>query len=259
MPRRHRRLRPAGRTSAAASSRSGQTSACAGTTTSASAATLDLDDSRRTRLRPRSGRATCSATGRGVSGLARSRRASADGLAALPRAARATRSGSTSSPTRRRWPRSRQPRRRSCSSGTATPAGDRLATAASSTAATPRRNGDRARRSGRWLLNPGSVGQPRDGDPRAAWLLLDLDAGRASFRRVDYDDRGDAGGDQAKRGCRRSSATGSRPAPSGWRSWTTRRALARAPLRGLLGGAERRCPRGRERAGLPPAPCRSAT
>ena len=38
----------------------------------------------------------------------------------------------------------------------------------------------------RWLLNPGSVGQPRDGDPRAAWMLLDLDAGRASFRRVDY-------------------------------------------------------------------------
>jgi predicted phosphodiesterase len=39
---------------------------------------------------------------------------------------------------------------------------------------------------GRWLLNPGSVGQPRDGDPRAAWMLLDLDSGRASFRRVDY-------------------------------------------------------------------------
>jgi diadenosine tetraphosphatase ApaH/serine/threonine PP2A family protein phosphatase len=39
---------------------------------------------------------------------------------------------------------------------------------------------------GRWLLNPGSVGQPRDGDPRAAWLLLDLGAGRASFRRVPY-------------------------------------------------------------------------
>jgi len=38
----------------------------------------------------------------------------------------------------------------------------------------------------RWLLNPGSVGQPRDGDPRAAWLLLDTDAGRASFRRVEY-------------------------------------------------------------------------
>jgi diadenosine tetraphosphatase ApaH/serine/threonine PP2A family protein phosphatase len=37
------------------------------------------------------------------------------------------------------------------------------------------------------LLNPGSVGQPRDGDPRAAYLLLDLDAQRASFRRVEYD------------------------------------------------------------------------
>jgi len=39
---------------------------------------------------------------------------------------------------------------------------------------------------GRWLLNPGSVGQPRDGDPRAAWLLLDLDRGLAAFRRVSY-------------------------------------------------------------------------
>src|ERR1019366_7383920 len=26
---------------------------------------------------------------------------------------------------------------------------------------------------GEWLLNPGSVGQPRDGDLRASWLLLD--------------------------------------------------------------------------------------
>jgi diadenosine tetraphosphatase ApaH/serine/threonine PP2A family protein phosphatase len=39
----------------------------------------------------------------------------------------------------------------------------------------------------RALLNPGSVGQPRDGDPRAAYLLLDLDARQASFRRVEYD------------------------------------------------------------------------
>jgi diadenosine tetraphosphatase ApaH/serine/threonine PP2A family protein phosphatase len=38
----------------------------------------------------------------------------------------------------------------------------------------------------RWLLNPGSVGQPRDGDPHAAWLLIDETAGRASFRRVAY-------------------------------------------------------------------------
>jgi predicted phosphodiesterase len=39
---------------------------------------------------------------------------------------------------------------------------------------------------GRWLLNPGSVGQPRDGDPRAAWLLLDLEQMFAAFRRVPY-------------------------------------------------------------------------
>jgi predicted phosphodiesterase len=40
---------------------------------------------------------------------------------------------------------------------------------------------------GRTLLNPGSVGQPRDGDPRAAFILLDLEARRASFHRVEYD------------------------------------------------------------------------
>jgi predicted phosphodiesterase len=40
---------------------------------------------------------------------------------------------------------------------------------------------------GRWLLNPGSVGQPRDNDARAAYVLLDLDAQRAQFRRVDYE------------------------------------------------------------------------
>jgi predicted phosphodiesterase len=39
----------------------------------------------------------------------------------------------------------------------------------------------------RRLLNPGSVGQPRDGDARAAYLVLDLDAGQAGFRRVTYD------------------------------------------------------------------------
>jgi predicted phosphodiesterase len=46
--------------------------------------------------------------------------------------------------------------------------------------------------SGEWLLNPGSVGQPRDGDPRAAWLLLDLDGLTASFHRADYDIAGAA-------------------------------------------------------------------
>jgi predicted phosphodiesterase len=40
---------------------------------------------------------------------------------------------------------------------------------------------------GRWLLNPGSVGQPRDGDPRAAYLLIDLESRHAHFRRVPYD------------------------------------------------------------------------
>lgn len=40
---------------------------------------------------------------------------------------------------------------------------------------------------GPWILNPGSVGQPRDRDPRAAWLLLDLAAGTATWRRVGYD------------------------------------------------------------------------
>ncbi len=39
----------------------------------------------------------------------------------------------------------------------------------------------------RTLLNPGSVGQPRDGDPRAAYLVLDLEIGRVSWHRVNYD------------------------------------------------------------------------
>jgi diadenosine tetraphosphatase ApaH/serine/threonine PP2A family protein phosphatase len=38
----------------------------------------------------------------------------------------------------------------------------------------------------RFLLNPGSVGQPRDGDSRAAWLLVDTDRRTAAFRRVPY-------------------------------------------------------------------------
>ena len=68
---------------------------------------------------------------------------------------------------------------------------------------------------GRWLLNPGSVGQPRDGDPRAAWLLLDhgrrqrlLPAGRV--RR-----RGGPRPRSATRACRMRWRRGSRRA----RSW----------------------------------------
>jgi diadenosine tetraphosphatase ApaH/serine/threonine PP2A family protein phosphatase len=39
----------------------------------------------------------------------------------------------------------------------------------------------------RLLLNPGSVGQPRDGDPRASYMLLELDTRRARWHRVPYD------------------------------------------------------------------------
>lgn len=39
---------------------------------------------------------------------------------------------------------------------------------------------------GRLLVNPGSVGQPRDGDLRASWAALDLGALAAEIRRVPY-------------------------------------------------------------------------
>lgn len=39
----------------------------------------------------------------------------------------------------------------------------------------------------RAIINPGSVGQPRDRDPRAAFALLDSESGRWEYRRVDYD------------------------------------------------------------------------
>ena len=37
------------------------------------------------------------------------------------------------------------------------------------------------------VLNPGSVGQPRDRDPRAAYALLDLEGPSVTERRVEYD------------------------------------------------------------------------
>ena len=52
---------------------------------------------------------------------------------------------------------------------------------------------------GEWLLNPGSVGQPRDGDRRASWLLLDLDDLTASFMRTEYDVTGAAAAIRAAR------------------------------------------------------------
>ncbi|HEY7961699.1 MAG TPA: metallophosphoesterase family protein [Solirubrobacteraceae bacterium] len=64
----------------------------------------------------------------------------------------------------------------------------------------PRRAGTRLDiASGEWLLNPGSVGQPRDGDPRAAWMLLDLDELSATFHRTPYDVAGAAAAIRAAR------------------------------------------------------------
>jgi len=39
----------------------------------------------------------------------------------------------------------------------------------------------------RYLLNPGSIGQPRDGDPRAAFAIADLEHQVIEFWRVPYD------------------------------------------------------------------------
>jgi predicted phosphodiesterase len=52
---------------------------------------------------------------------------------------------------------------------------------------------------GEWLVNPGSVGQPRDGDPRAAWLELDTAGWRGVYRRTEYDIAGAAAAIRAAR------------------------------------------------------------
>jgi diadenosine tetraphosphatase ApaH/serine/threonine PP2A family protein phosphatase len=36
------------------------------------------------------------------------------------------------------------------------------------------------------MINPGSVGQPRDGDPRAAYAIYDLEQKIVKLRRVEY-------------------------------------------------------------------------
>jgi diadenosine tetraphosphatase ApaH/serine/threonine PP2A family protein phosphatase len=38
----------------------------------------------------------------------------------------------------------------------------------------------------RRIINPGSVGQPRDGDPRASYAIIDPDAKTIEYRRVSY-------------------------------------------------------------------------
>ena len=40
---------------------------------------------------------------------------------------------------------------------------------------------------GQWLANPGSVGQPRDGDARAAWAVFTADTREMEFVRTAYD------------------------------------------------------------------------
>ena len=39
----------------------------------------------------------------------------------------------------------------------------------------------------RLILNPGSVGQPRDGDPRASYAMYDPDEGHVTLHRTPYD------------------------------------------------------------------------
>ena len=39
----------------------------------------------------------------------------------------------------------------------------------------------------RYLVNPGSVGQPRDGDPRASYAVIDTETRRIAVRRTAYD------------------------------------------------------------------------
>ena len=38
-----------------------------------------------------------------------------------------------------------------------------------------------------YLVNPGSIGQPRDGDPRAGFVIADLDSKKIEFWRITYD------------------------------------------------------------------------
>ncbi len=42
------------------------------------------------------------------------------------------------------------------------------------------------RRDGRYLVNPGSIGQPRDGDPRASYMIYDSDRRVVRWYRVEY-------------------------------------------------------------------------
>ena len=105
---------------------------------------------------------------------------------ALSRVAARSRCGSTSSPPC--WPSCASTPSPSACRWSATPTW-RSRSCARRASPPPARRARAARRStspqGEWILNPGSVGQPRDGDARAAWLLLDterLDRALAAHR-----------------------------------------------------------------------------
>jgi len=54
----------------------------------------------------------------------------------------------------------------------------------------PQRSGVELAAGTKYLLNPGSIGQPRDGDPRAAFLSYDTEKNVVTFHRVPYDIKG---------------------------------------------------------------------
>ena len=165
-----------------------------------------------TRRRPRSGRAARSSRRVARVPVGRSSRARKPTARALPRerarpglgvrAQRPTpRTSACCSTTRAARARRAQPRR----------ARDRSRRRPSCTAAS-RRRARRSSSTGRWLLNPGSVGQPRDGDPRAAWLAArHSSAQRARFHRVAYRSS-ERRPRCASAGCPRRSPSGSRTA-----------------------------------------------
>ena len=125
---------------------------------------------------------------------------------------------------------------------------------------------------GRRLLNPGSVGQPRDGDPRAAWLLLDFEAGTRLVPPGRVRRRAHAGGDPREGAARCAGATACsrRLARCCWRvaaaahagvaAAAARRASRRtSPSRLAARGRPGRGAHARARARPATRPCASAT
>ena len=75
---------------------------------------------------------------------------------------------------------------RACASS-GIPTGGRLAIGSSGRAYEPGATEIALEPGRRYLINVGSVGQPRDRDPRAAYALWDVDGRRVSIQRVAYD------------------------------------------------------------------------